>query len=116
MTEDEKNIASVINIAQTLLRAEKDKAKVTSTLIEEKVKLAASVVSPQDPSAIDQQAATSILIQRFSHWIGKIATLKDVTGHIDWLVAARNRGICSGMQLELPPASLTAADFYETRS
>lgn len=91
MTEDERNIASVINIAQTLLRAEKDKAKVTSTLIDEKVKLAASVVYPQDPSAIDQQAATSILIQRFSHWIGKIATLKDVTGHMDWLVATRKK-------------------------
>jgi hypothetical protein len=91
MTDDEKKLASVISIAQTLLRAEKDSTKITSTLIEEKVKLAASVVSPHDPSAVDQKAATTALIQRFSHWIGKIATLKDVTGHVDWLVAARKK-------------------------
>src|SRR5687767_11492201 len=91
MTEGEKKLASVISIAQTLLRAEKDTAKITATLIEEKVKLAASVVSPEEPSAIDQKAATVALIQRFSHWIGKIATLKDVTGHVDWLVEARKK-------------------------
>lgn len=89
MTEEEKLLASVVNIAQTLVRTEKDKAKITTTLIEEKVKLAAAVVSPQDPAAVNQMQAISILIQRFSHWIGKIATLKDNTGHIDWLVAAR---------------------------
>jgi hypothetical protein len=91
MTESEKTLASVISIAQTLLRAEKDTAKITASLIEEKVKLAASVVSPEDASVIDQKAATIALIQRFSHWIGKIATLKDVTGHVDWLVAARKK-------------------------
>jgi Z1 domain len=89
MTQDEKLVASVVSIAQTLVRAENDKSKITATLIEEKVKLAAAVVSPQDPSAVDQEAATFLLIQRFSHWIGKIATLKDNTGHVEWLVAAR---------------------------
>jgi hypothetical protein len=91
MTETDKRLASVISIAQTLLRAERDTAKITATLIEEKVMLAATVVSPHDPSAIDQKAAIAALIQRFSHWIGKIATLKDLTGHVDWLVAARKR-------------------------
>lgn len=89
MTEDEKKLARLISIAQTLLQGNKEAGKITATVIEEKVKLAATVVSPQDPSAIDQKAATIALIQRFSHWIGKIATLKDVTGHVDWLVEAR---------------------------
>ena len=79
------------DVAFNYLRAEKDAAKITPTLIEEKVKLAAGLVSPEDPSAVDQKAATIALIQRFSHWIGKIATLKDMTGHVDWLVAARKK-------------------------
>jgi hypothetical protein len=91
VTEEEKKLANVISIAQTLLRAEKDTAKITTALIEKKVQLAATVVSPQDPLAIDQKAATVALIQRFSHWIGKIATLKDVTGHVDWLVETRKK-------------------------
>jgi hypothetical protein len=91
MSEQQKKLARVISIAQTLLQGEKETRKITATLIEEKVKLAASVVSPQDPWAIDQKEATITLIQRFSHWIGKIATLKDVTGHVDWLVEARKK-------------------------
>lgn len=92
MSDIDKTLEDVISIAQRLVgRAEKDKAKITSTLIEEKVKAASAVVSPENPDAIDQAAATAELIRRFSHWIGKVATLKDVTGHVDWLVAARKK-------------------------
>jgi hypothetical protein len=89
MTEDEKKLARVVSIAQTLLQGDKEAGKITATVIEEKVKLAALAVASQDPSSIDVKAATITLIQRFSHWIGKIATLKDVTGHVDWLVESR---------------------------
>lgn len=92
MSDIDQTLEDVISIAQRLVgRAEKDKSKITSTLIEEKVKVASAVVSPENPEAIDQAAATAELIRRFSHWIGKVATLKDVTGHIDWLVAARKK-------------------------
>ncbi|MES2242109.1 MAG: Z1 domain-containing protein [Pseudomonadota bacterium] len=92
MSDIDKTLEDVISIAQRLVgRAEKDKSKITSTLIEEKVKAASAVVSPENPDAIDQAAATAELIRRFSHWIGKVATLKDVTGHVDWLVASRKK-------------------------
>ena len=92
MSDIDKTLEDVISIAQRLVgRAEKDKSKITSALIEEKVKAASAVVSPENPEAIDQAAATAELIRRFSHWIGKVATLKDVTGHVDWLVAARKK-------------------------
>lgn len=89
MTQDEKKLARVVSIAQTLLQGDKEAGKITATVIEEKVKLAAMAVAPQDHSTIDINAATITLIQRFGHWIGKIATLKDVTGHVDWLVESR---------------------------
>ena len=91
MPDIEKNLADVISIAQLLLRSEKDKSKITSSIIEEKVKTACIAVSPENPSAIDQAAATAELIRRLSHWIGKVATLKDMTGHMDWLVASRKK-------------------------
>ncbi len=43
------------------------------------------------PHEVDQASAVATLVQRFSHWIGKAATLKDDTGHVDWLTAARKR-------------------------
>ena len=91
MPDIEKSFADVISIAQLLLRSEKDKSKITSSMIEEKVKTACIAVSPENPEAIDQAAATAELIRRLSHWIGKVATLKDVTGHMDWLVASRKK-------------------------
>lgn len=91
MADIDNNLANVISIAQLLLRAEADKSKITSSLIEAKVKTACMAVSPEDPNAVDQSAATAELIRRFSHWIGKIATLKDNSGHQDWLVASRKK-------------------------
>ena len=58
MPDIEKNLADVISIAQLLLRSEKDKSKITSSMIEEKVKTACIAVSPENPEAIDQAAAT----------------------------------------------------------
>jgi hypothetical protein len=91
MADNDKKLADAISIAQVLLRSEKDKSKITSSLIEEKVKTACLVVSPDNPEAINQSEAIAELIRRFSHWIGKVATLKDNTGHEDWLVAARKK-------------------------
>ena len=53
MSDIEKNLADVISIAQLLLRSEQDKSKITSSMIEEKVKTACIAVSPQNPEAID---------------------------------------------------------------
>ena len=83
MADNDKKLEDAISIAQVLLRSEKDKSKITSSLIEEKVKTACMVVSPENPEAINQSQAIAELIRRFSHWIGKVATLKDNTGHED---------------------------------
>lgn len=90
MAED-KYLEDVISIAQVLLRKEKDKSKITAALIEAKVRTACMAVTPENLPAVNQAAAVEELIRRFSHWIGKVATLKDNTGHEDWLVATRKK-------------------------
>jgi hypothetical protein len=81
----------VLATAQRLIKAEKDQSKITPAFIAEKVKLAAMMFAVESPHAIDQVKAVSVLIQRFSHRIGKSTTLKDNTNHHDWLSAARKR-------------------------
>lgn len=82
-----KNQESVISIAQTLLKIEKDKGiNITPALIHSKLKL----VSLADQSLeFDIAEAQEELVRRFSYWVGKEATLKDTYDHIDWLNAER---------------------------
>lgn len=84
-------LENVIATAQRLVKAEKDKSKITPAFIAEKVQLAATMFAGDAPVAVDQGKAVAELIQRFSHWIGKATTLKDNTGHFDWLTATRKR-------------------------
>ena len=91
MSDINKTLGDTISIAQTLLRNEKDKSEITPTLIADKVKIAASILSPSNSEPIDQDAAVTELIRRFSHWIGKTSTLQDNVGHISWLSAARKK-------------------------
>lgn len=88
MSEDnDKNLLSVISIAQTLLMQEKDKSAITPALIAAKVEIAAGLVAPRRD--VSTPAATSELIRRFSLWIGKDSTLIDHEGHVAWLEASR---------------------------
>ena len=84
-------LQNVIATAQRLVKAEKDKSKITPANIAEKVQKAAEMFAGESPFAVDQAKAVSTLIQRFSHWMGKATTLKDNSGHVDWLTAARMR-------------------------
>ncbi len=84
-------LENVIATAQRLLRAEKDKSKITPSLIAEKVAKAASVFEANDAKFDGHEIAVGILIQRFSHWVGKGATLKNDLGHVEWLNAARKQ-------------------------
>ena len=81
----------VIATAQRLVKAEKDSSKVTPAFISEKVKLAAAMFASDSAVPLDEAKAVSTLIQRFSHRMGKAATLKDITGHVEWLNAARKK-------------------------
>ncbi|MCA8100981.1 Z1 domain-containing protein [Burkholderia contaminans] len=84
-------LENVIATAQRLVKAEKDKSKITAAYIAEKVARAAEMFETDATSTVDQSLAVSTLIQRFSHWIGKATTLKDDAGHIHWLNAARKK-------------------------
>ncbi|ARN18694.1 Z1 domain-containing protein [Piscinibacter gummiphilus] len=81
----------LISIAQTLLRDEPDETKRSPTLIAEVVAGIASLHFKSRAEEINQPAAVAELIRRFSHWISTDATLSDVTGHVDWLNAARKK-------------------------
>lgn len=91
MTEPNKRLMDAIGIAQTLLRNEKGKGEITPALIAEKVKIAVGILGLSSEEPIDQEAAVTELIRRFSHWIGKTATLQDVVGHVAWLSASRKK-------------------------
>ncbi len=84
-------LENIVATAQRLVKAEKDKSRVTPAFIAEKVHLATLMFAGESPHAVDQNHAVAILIQRFSHRIGKSTTLKNDTDHVDWLSAARKR-------------------------
>jgi len=84
-------LEDVIATAQRLVKAEKDSTKITPAYIASKVKLAAAMFASDPPIALDEAKVVSTLIQRFSHRMGKATTLKDNTGHIDWLNAVRKK-------------------------
>jgi hypothetical protein len=84
-------LEDVIATAQRLVKAEKDSSKITPSYIAEKVKLAAAMFATDPPVPLDEAKAVATLIQRFSHRMGKATTLKDNTGHFDWLTAGRKK-------------------------
>jgi len=86
-----ERLENVIATAQRLVKAERDRSKITPAFIAEKVKLAVQVFAADVSDAIDEDRAVLTLIQRFSHWIGTATALKDDTDHFDWLTAARKR-------------------------
>jgi hypothetical protein len=84
-------LEDVIATAQRLLKAEKDKSRITPAYIADKVKLAAAMFASDPPVPLDEAKVVATLIQRFSHWMGKATTLKDNAGHVEWLTAARKK-------------------------
>lgn len=84
-------LENIIATAQRLVKAEKDKSKITPSYIAEKVQKAADTFTDDAPVNFDLEKAVSTLIQRNSHWIGKSTSLKDNKGHVDWLTAARKK-------------------------
>ncbi|MDZ4298810.1 MAG: hypothetical protein U1A04_10900 [Moraxellaceae bacterium] len=84
-------LENIIATAQRLVKAERDKSLITPAFIAEQVRLATSMFAKDEFDSVDQKYAVAILIQRFSHRIGKSTTLKNDVDHVDWLVAARKR-------------------------
>lgn len=91
MTEPDKSTMDAIAIAQTLLRSEADKSRITAALIAEKVKLASMMIDASSTQPVDQEAAVAELVRRYSRWIGKDSILQDTTDHFAWLDASRKR-------------------------
>ena len=89
MPDPNKSTMDAIAIAQTLLRSETDKSKITTALIAVKVKLASMMIEASCSEAVDQEAAVFDLVRRYSRWIGKDSILQDTTGHFAWLESAR---------------------------
>lgn len=84
-------LENVVATAQRLVKAEKDKSKITPAFIAEKVSRATMMFAGDSPYLVDQNQAVAILIQRFSHKIGKSTTMKNDTDHVEWLFASRKR-------------------------
>ena len=84
-------LENVVATAQRLVKAEKDKSKITPAFIAKKVTQATMMFAGDSPHLVDQNQAVAILIQRFSHRIGKSTTMKNDTDHVEWLFASRKR-------------------------
>ena len=84
-------LENIIATAQRLVKAEKDKSKITPNFIADRVQLAANMFISEPVVEIDLEKAVLILIQRFSHWMGKSTSLKDNSNHIDWLISSRKQ-------------------------
>lgn len=84
-------LENITATAQRIIRAEKDKSKVTISFIKDKVQLSAMMFGGHSVSEEVQNQAVSMLIQRFSHRIGKSTTLVDPSDHVAWLTASRKR-------------------------
>jgi len=84
-------LENVVATAQRLVKAEKDQSKITPAFIAEKVSRATMMFAGDAPHLVDQNHAIAILIQRFSHRIGKSTTMKNDTDHVEWLFASRKR-------------------------
>ena len=91
MLQTEKSLSFVVNLAQTMLLAERETTGITPASIADKVKFATEALAVSFPDGMDQNAAIMELIRRFSHWIGKDSTLHDAEGHLAWLVSARKK-------------------------
>ena len=72
-------LENVIATAQRLVKAEKDKSKITPAFIAEKVQKAAEMFAGTSPFAVDQATAVSTLIQRFSHFSTSPRSMKEPT-------------------------------------
>lgn len=91
MNDKEKQFTDVVTVAQTLLRKQKEKGDITPLVIKDKVMLAAGMLAADSEEPFDVDRAIQELVRRFSHWIGKDASLQDDEGHIQWLNAARKK-------------------------
>ncbi|WP_233224517.1 Z1 domain-containing protein [Thiomonas sp. X19] len=81
-----------MSIAQTLMRGESDENKSKVVLIAEKLKLSMSLLAKAELKEVDFDAALAELVRRMSHFMPADTTMKDNTGHVDWLTPERKAG------------------------
>lgn len=81
----------VVKIAQEILIDAGQSASITPTLIRETIDRILGI-TPAWNSVVDRDQVEAELIRRFSVWIGKDATLRNMEGHVDWLDAERKNG------------------------
>ena len=78
----------VVKFVQELLVDEGDKLSITPGLISQKIDMVLAM-QPRWGDGLDREAVIDELIRRFSLWIGQDSTIKNDTGHLPWLSAAR---------------------------
>ncbi len=85
-----ENQQKVVKFVQELLLDEPDRTSITPALMTEKIEMIVRM-HPRWGEGLDRDAFIDELIRRFSLWIGQDTTLKNESGHIPWLNAARKR-------------------------
>lgn len=81
----------LVKIAQEILIDAGQSTSITPTLIREAIDSVLKM-RPSWETVVDRALAEADLIRRFSVWIGKDSTLRNMEGHVDWLDAERKKG------------------------
>jgi len=81
----------LVKIAQEILIDAGQATAITPALISEAIDSVLKML-PSWEALVDRTLAEAELIRRFSVWIGKDATLRNMEGHVDWLDAERKQG------------------------
>ncbi len=86
----QENARKVVKFVQELLLDQPDRSLIGPALIEEQIDTVVRM-KPAWNDGLDRTAVVDELVRRFSMWIGRDGTLKNETGHVAWLDAARKR-------------------------
>ena len=92
-TNDQRAFDAILSIAQNLLRRTSTKTglAITPEMIDAELNKLAMLME-DDFAVVDREQLVDELIRRYSHTVGRNATLSDDSDHVPWLTAERKRG------------------------
>ena len=116
-TIDQRAFDSILSMTQNLLRrsAAKSGNPITPELIDAELRKIEMLI-PDDFESVDRNSVVDELIRRYSHTVGRNATLSDDFDHVQWLTAERMkdwlywRRYSEYMEAKIPMVALDALD------
>jgi len=116
-TNDQRAFDAILSMAQNLLRRTSTKTglAITPEMIDAELNKLAMLME-DDFAVVDREQLVDELIRRYSHTVGRNATLSDDSDHVPWLTAERKRDwlywrrYSEYMEAKIPLVALDALD------